>query len=337
MSVFKYYCREFFKLIFIFPSSILTIVSVISAIILWKYGEHLNEAEKAVLGGVAGGYVFFIFIEVFPKAIERHEKINRLYRAIVPIEVYFDAIFSQIQTEVLAGRWTASPPANPNNGKFFNSLYSINVGYSPLAGLIRISSTLNTNPITFNYSNIGEVLLGEIQRVHKKFRWLEKVAEIYGIDVVDPVLSELISELSSFDMGSQGFISRMQHANNNAAILGTELDLMFEKLSNIKKHLQSELNIEFSNIKTDIFAERYLGSPLMAVGLGFSALFYQFGQIANKIELKSIAFGFFFVCLLLSFVNARISLKNKLITKRELASVCIVAAVIGFVVGCVAD
>jgi len=238
-SYLKFLSIEIKKLVFEWPFAIILAFVVASSVALVAKGAELNELEKAVFGGIVSSFLFYLFIEFFPKVSTYRERVRRFSGELNKCISYGDHIF-----EKLKGEWPQLPVTIDSNSRFFHAVGTQSIQYQPTSQSLRsIKSTTNTQPIQFIYNNLGETLYSEYLRFRKKVAHLDRVAAAAQLEAWD-IDSQL--EISSI-LGNQSTaipaIQNLAHINNNAALFGTDLDLVYDSLVKIQKRLNSKFHL----------------------------------------------------------------------------------------------
>jgi hypothetical protein len=236
----KYYRKELWhSLVKKYPENIVTALSFISAIIVGYCGQNLTELERRVLGGIVSSFVFYIFIQILPKIETKKAQLNKVLSEVRRGQ----QILSHFEQQLHAEGQTANWQFGTTGGTFFNILQTVNTNYVPPQGsaLRQVAGTTNTNPPTFHYANLGQVLMGIRTRIDKFLDSLEQICSIYGVENIDPALSEKAFQLQSTRMNPAAILAQLQHINNSAALFGTDFDLISDGLNKIQKHILDQV------------------------------------------------------------------------------------------------
>jgi hypothetical protein len=228
------YRKEIESLIKEFPKNIVVILFLVS-LALFPLLKENHETMKAICEGIISGFVFYLFIETLPSATKKINKLNRFAKETGQIESYFQHLLSIIKTELSQAGQTV-----PVEDQFFKCLQYLNISYMPQTNnLKRISSTVQTpTGIQFNYSNLGGVLDSELHQIKKRIIRYDKIADIYGIDELDAEIAEIVRNLEDKTLNPRGMIAQVGHVGNNAALYGTELDLLRDEVKKIQTQLK---------------------------------------------------------------------------------------------------
>lgn len=230
--------RRFFSSL---PQMVLFAGALVSAFLM--YLCPLSEVTRAILEGIVSGYIFYFFVDVLPKSERRAASARKVAGELNTVLTNIHLLKSHVKDEVLA-----SGQQPQNQGKFFNLLERMIGTHMPTTNnMIRIKGTAPataTQAIQFHYSNIEEVLHGELVRLVKRLESLERASAIYGLAELDEELMKSISELPIRQLASSG-VRALGHINNTPAMFGTDLDWIEEALLKVKAKLESDWRVQF--------------------------------------------------------------------------------------------
>lgn len=228
------YRKEVECLVKEFPKNIIVVLFFVS-LVLFPFLKEDHETIKAICEGIISGFVFYLFVEIIPSATKKINKLNRFAKETGQIETYFQHLLSKIKDEL---RQTGQ--AVPSEDHFFNCLRHLNITYMPQTNNLRqISSTNQTSTgIQFVYSNLGNVLDSELYRIRKKITYYDKIADIHGINDLDTDIAEIVRNLDERTLNPKNQISQLRHIGNNAALYGTELDILRDDIKKIQTQLK---------------------------------------------------------------------------------------------------
>ncbi|MBT4922434.1 MAG: hypothetical protein HON23_05410 [Rickettsiales bacterium] len=152
---------------------------------------------------------------------------------------YLEQIFSEIKSE-----WPTSNIDIKTTARFFEILKRQNIDYFPTSNNLKaIKSTTNTNPIQFNYCNLGEILIAKYRTLKKKTFHLDRVSSATQLESIN--INSAIKIGVILDKESSAHTATFYNTGNNAAIIGTDLDLIFDDLVEIKSNLQNTFKIKW--------------------------------------------------------------------------------------------
>jgi len=231
---------------FIFDWEVIVFIfAIISSLILFLKGCHLSELEKVLYGGIVSGFVFYFLIEFLPRTADKRKSLMRLAVEVQKCFEYLNSVFLDLEEE-----FSDLGIKMDETGRFFKLLQSQNREYSPRSKNLKfIKHTTNTIPIQFVFCNLGEALENKFLRLKEKLLHLDKIASIIQLESID---FDSMIEINQIVNRRQFYKTTplvMRHTNNiwdnNAAIFGTDFDVIFDKLSVIKGRLHKIFNIEF--------------------------------------------------------------------------------------------
>lgn len=135
--------------------------------------------------------------------------------------------------------------------RFFKVLKSQNRKYNPISKNLRlVKCTTNTNPINFIYCNLGEALEIKYLGLKEKIIHLDKVASTIQLESIDFDSLMEINQMADQKAVYKDILIILPHTNNdsdnNAAVFGTDFDIICDKLSIVRNRLQERFTLNIN-------------------------------------------------------------------------------------------
>ena len=226
--------------------AIVFICTIISSFILFTKGNCLSELEKVLYGGIVSGFVFYFLIEFLPRTANKRKNLIRLAIEMKKCFEYIDSVFLDIKEEFKDKKIDIK-----EEQRFFKVLKLQNRKYNPTSTNLRlVKCTTNTNPINLIYCNLGESLENKYLRLKEKIIHLDKVASTIQLESIDFDSLIEINQIADQKAFYKNIPIILPHTNNdndnNAAVFGTDFDIIFDKLSIVRNRLQTRFNLSIN-------------------------------------------------------------------------------------------
>lgn len=223
------------------PQVVLLIGSVGSGWVMYQF--QLSEVWRAIVEGILAGYIFYLFVDVFPKAEKKAGIAKKVSGEIAQVLTILQTLKNHVKEEVLKSG------QNPQDQSQFFSLLQRMVGtHMPITkNMTQVKGTnpaTATQPIQFIYSNLDEVLNHETFRLSKRLEALERACAIYGLADLDPELMKAVGELPAKQFVSRS-IQALRHVTNTPAAFGTDFDIVEGALLKVKVALEADWKVRF--------------------------------------------------------------------------------------------
>jgi len=223
------------------PQIVLFIGAIVSAILM--YACKFSEETRAILEGIVSGYIFYFFVDVFPKSEKRASSAKKVAGELNAVLESISTFKAHVKDEILAIGQQIQ-----NGDKFFSLLQNVTGTHIPTTkNMKRINGTTPasaTQPLQFHYANMEEVMKGEVIRLVHKLESLERISAIYGLADLDEELMRAVSDIPNRQLFSSG-IHAIGHIKNTPAMFASDFDWIEESLLKIKDSLQLDWKVRF--------------------------------------------------------------------------------------------
>ncbi len=212
---------------------IVSLLFIISLCVLF-WSDELPEIVKSLCEGVVASFIFYLFVDFFPKISEKKDRLLKFALELQKCINYFDQTLKNFRDE-----WPEFINVKlEDQQRFFKTLENKICSYEPKSKGLESGKWTKNKP---EKCNLGEVMLIRCFRIEQKLERLDRVAMYTKIDSIDLDFSLEIRDAILL----KPRIDLVQITVNNAALFGTHFDMTLDHLLKIRSKLEAEYFFDF--------------------------------------------------------------------------------------------